>query len=171
MVLTVIGDDRSGLVDALATVVDEHGGNWTTSQMAQLAGKFAGIVMVTVPDQNLVAFSASLEPLEAQGLLDITIEQADPAPQAAGPKLVLELLGQDQPGIIAEVSGALADRNVSIIDLATETREAPMAGGTLFEARAVLQAPAETDLEGLKDAVEALAVELMIDITLSPDQG
>src|SRR5690606_26345178 len=50
LVLTVIGDDRAGLVNAVAEVVARHGGNWERSQMAELAGKFAGIVLVTVPD-------------------------------------------------------------------------------------------------------------------------
>ena len=46
LVLTVIGDDRAGLVNALADVVTAHGGNWERSQLAELAGKFAGIVLV-----------------------------------------------------------------------------------------------------------------------------
>ena len=53
LVLTVIGDDQSGLVDVLSGVVSDHAGNWEKSHMARLAGKFAGIVMVTVPDQNV----------------------------------------------------------------------------------------------------------------------
>ena len=42
LVLTVIGDDRAGLVNALAEAVTAHGGNWERSQLAELAGKFAG---------------------------------------------------------------------------------------------------------------------------------
>ncbi len=49
LVLTLIGDDRAGLVSAVAGAVSEHGGNWDRSQMAELAGKFAGIVLVTIP--------------------------------------------------------------------------------------------------------------------------
>ena len=78
LVLTVIGDDRSGLVDALSGVIADHGGNWDKSRMARLAGKFAGIVMVAVPDAAADALIADLEPLEAQGLLDITVERAVP---------------------------------------------------------------------------------------------
>jgi len=52
LVLTVIGDDRPGLVEALSHVVAEHHGNWSESRMAHLADKFAGIVTVTVPKDN-----------------------------------------------------------------------------------------------------------------------
>ncbi len=170
-VLTVIGDDKSGLVDALAGVVDTHNGNWTTSQMSQLAGKFAGIVMVTIPNPSADAFVAALAPLEQTGLLDITVEQTGAAPPEPSTVLLLDLLGQDQPGIIADLSGALAERNVSIAELRTETRSAPMAGGLLFEAHAVLHVPPEETLESLTACVEEVAETLMLDIELSAESA
>ena len=84
LVLTVIGDDRSGLVSALSGVIADHGGSWERSQMARLAGKFAGIVLVAVPDESAEALIAELGPLGSQGLLDVTVERgADEAPAAA----------------------------------------------------------------------------------------
>jgi glycine cleavage system regulatory protein len=53
LVLTVIGNDTSGLVDALADPIAHHGGSWDRSHMARLAGQFAGIVVVSVPDENV----------------------------------------------------------------------------------------------------------------------
>ena len=50
LVLTVVGDDRPGLVDALSGVIAAHDGNWEQSRMAHLAQKFAGILLVQVPD-------------------------------------------------------------------------------------------------------------------------
>ena len=63
-VLTAIGDDRPGLVAALAAAVDEHGGSWVDSQLALLAGKFAGIVQVDLPDESVQGFLSALEGLE-----------------------------------------------------------------------------------------------------------
>lgn len=175
LVLTVIGNDRSGLVDALSDVIESQGGNWTKSQMAELGGKFAGIVMVTVPDINAASFEAALEPLTAQGLLDITvmaIEASGVAPTEAGMarNFELSLLGPDQPGIVHDVSKALADNGVSIAELRTELREAPMAGGMLFEAHALLEVPPGLPADELKDCVEALEAELMVDIELKLEQ-
>ena len=71
--------------------------------MSRLAGKFAGIVLVTVPDNRLDALVADLEALDAQGLqvtLERTAEPAEPESQL----LHLELLGDDHPGIVAEIS-------------------------------------------------------------------
>ena len=165
LVLTVIGDDHAGLVRALSGVIADHDGNWETSRMAHLAGKFAGIVMVTVAEDNTNALIRDLEPLEEQGLLDITAEiSAPPQPSTTATRLTLELVGLDQPGIVRDVSDALAARNVNIEELETETSNAPMDGGTLFKARAVLVLPPDLSTDDLTDVLEELAVQLMVDI-------
>jgi glycine cleavage system regulatory protein len=168
LVLTVIGDDRSGLVSALSGVIADHGGSWERSQMASLSGKFAGIIQVIVPDNHAEHLVADLEPLGAQGLLDVTVERgADEAP--TGPemaRLTLELVGADRPGIVHDISRVLASRQVSIEELHTATREAPMAGGLLFEATATLLAPVGASLTDLQVVLEELANELMVDLSM-----
>ena len=167
LVLTVIGDDHAGLVRALSGVIADHGGNWETSRMAHLAGKFAGIVMVTVADEGADDLVSDLEPLEAQGLLDITAELTSPVqPADTETRLTLELVGMDQPGIVRDISDALASRNVNIEELETETSSAPMDGSTLFRARAVLVLPSDVSADDLTDVLEELAVQLMVDIEL-----
>ncbi len=167
LVLTVVGDDQAGLVDALSGVIVDHGGNWDTSEMARLAGKFAGIVLVTVPDGNAAALADALERLDAQGLLHITVSRAAPAaPARRSRSLTMELVGQDHPGIVHDISHALASHDVSIRELHTDTTSAPMAGGALFEAAAVLDVPEELSIAQVRDLLEALANELMVDIEL-----
>jgi glycine cleavage system regulatory protein len=165
LVLTVIGDDRAGLVNAVAEVVARHGGNWEQSQMAELAGKFAGIVLVTVPDASSGALIAALEPL--QGMLDITAQVgAPPAAEVGVQRFALDLVGDDRPGIVREITEVLAGHGVNIDSLRTEARDAPMSGGRLFEAHAVLEVSSATDLGALRVALERLADELMVDIEL-----
>ncbi|MCP3995016.1 MAG: amino acid-binding ACT protein [bacterium] len=164
LVLTAIGDDHAGLVRALSGVIADHGGNWETSRMAHLAGKFAGIVMVTVSDDGVDELISDLEPLD--GLLDITAEVSAPAAPAGGRRLILDLVGLDQPGIVRQISDALASRNVNIEELATETVAAPMDGGTLFKARAALVLPEGLSADDLTDVLEELAVQLMVDIEI-----
>lgn len=169
LVLTVIGDDRSGLVNALSDVVADHDGNWTRSQMAELAGKFAGIVMVTVPDHRTDDLVRALEAFSERGLLDVRIEQGSVARPAGSRRITLDLVGTDRPGIVRDISRVLAASDVSIEELRTLTREAPMAGGTLFEAAATLHVPADTSLADVRVTLEALADELMVDIELSTE--
>lgn len=162
-VLTAIGDDRAGLVNALADVIADHDGNWERSQMAELAGKFAGIVMVTVPDANADGLLAALDSLD--GVLDVHAQRGgDEQPEST--RVALELMGTDRPGIVREITAVLARHGVSIDQLITATREAPMAGGMLFEADAVLDVPAGVTAASLREALESVAGELMVDIDL-----
>ncbi len=166
LVLTAIGDDRAGLVSALAAVVTDHHGNWEQSQMAELAGKFAGIVLVTVPDPYVDQLVAALEPLT--GVLDVQAHRGAPEAQT-GQRVTLELVGTDRSGIVHEISQILAVHGVSIEQLSTSTSYAPMAGGLLFEANAVIEIPSGLDRRELQSALETVANELMVDIDLYVD--
>lgn len=167
LVLTVIGDDRAGLVNALADVVSAHGGNWERSQLAELAGKFAGIVLVRVPDDRADELAAALEPLS--GLLEVALHSADDGAAAADDvrHVQVDLVGNDHPGIVRDVSGVLSRHGISIEKLITESRDAPMAGGRLFEAHITAPVPAGQDLAKLQDDLERLATEIVVDISVA----
>lgn len=168
--LTCVGDDRPGLVAALSAPISAHGASWERSQMARLAGKFAGILLVEGPEESAAALVADLTALEAVGL-HVTVERTDVPAVRASLRLGLDLLGADHPGIMAEISAALARHRIGIEELSTDLREAPMAGGMLFEARAVLEAPPGTSVSELRSALEALGDELMVEIRLSDPES
>jgi glycine cleavage system regulatory protein len=167
-ILTVLGTDRPGLVSALSAPISEYGASWERSQMSRLAGKFAGIVLVTVPDSRLDALVAELQALDEHGL-QVTLERTDEPLEPESQRLQLDLLGDDHPGIMAEISSSLAALGVSIEELTTDVRDAPMSGGTLFEAHAVLKAPMAASADELGSMLEGLADELMVEIRLSDD--
>src|SRR3989338_9619250 len=102
LVLTVIGDDRPGLVGELSTAISAHQGNWLESSMAQLAGKFAGIVEVSVDAAQADALRNALGQLAG---LKVTVEAAAASKLALkGRRLKLALVGHDRIGIVREVS-------------------------------------------------------------------
>lgn len=166
-VLTAIGDDRPGLVAALAAAVDENGGNWVDSQLALLAGKFAGIVQVDVPEENVGAFLEALPDLAEEVGLDVVASAAATgAGSPAGEPLRLHLLGQDRTGMVREVTSALTSQGATIDGLRSWTREAPEGGGMLFEAEAEVRLAAGADDDGIREALEQIAAELMVDLEL-----
>lgn len=168
VVLSVLGDDRPGLVDAVAQVVSDHGGSWDRSHMSRLAGKFAGIVVVTIADERAQSLIDGLDPIRADGLLEVTASIAADPEQAtpSSDPIELQLVGADRPGIVREIASVLASNDVSIVELVTATTSAPMAGEPLFEATLSLSVPPDLDLDTLRTALEALANELMVDIDL-----
>lgn len=167
LVLTLLGPDRPGLVELVASVIAAHGGNWLESRMSHLAGKFAGILRAELPPDRLEAALAALAALETRGLKVI----AEPA--AAGTarrtddrSLDLELVGLDRPGIVREISQLLASSGVNVEELVTNRTSAPMSGDMLFEARAHMRVPAGTDIASLRAGLERLANDLVVEVKL-----
>ena len=164
LVLTVIGDDRPGLVGELSAVISAHGGNWLRSSMAQLAGKFAGIVEVEVAADTAEALQQALDRLAG---LRVTAARAQ-APKSAPPgrRLKLALVGHDRVGIVREVSQVLANHAVNVESLETNTSSAPMSAAVLFHALAELTAAPGLDAGALTRELERISHDLMVDITL-----
>jgi glycine cleavage system regulatory protein len=167
-VLTVIGGDRPGLVESIAEIVASHDANWIESRMSHLAGQFAGLLRVQVPNDRAEALIAGLDALNSSGLR-VQVQSADAAPTTAAEHHVeLELVGQDRPGIVREISRALATRDINVEELETWCSSAPMSGEMLFHARAALRLPGNGALDELRDALERLGDELMVDVSLDP---
>jgi glycine cleavage system regulatory protein len=167
LVVTLIGADRPGLVEAVAATVAEHGGNWLEGRMAHLAGEFAGILRVAVPPERQAALTAALAALEAGGLR-IVVQSGKPEPPSADAQAMdVELLGLDRPGLVREVSHLLASRGVNVEELSTDVVSAPMTGEAMFRAKARVQVPRSVDAHELRSSLERLAHDLMVEIRLA----
>lgn len=167
LVLTVIGPDKPGLVELLSQTIATHGGNWLESGLSHLGGKFAGILIVSVPTDRADDLEQALGSLQARGL-KVTVERSeDVATEVELQPIELDLIGHDQPGIVREISQALAARQINVERLSTELVSGSMSAEQLFKAHARLMAPQDLDLEELQQALEAIASDLMVDITLN----
>ena len=134
--------------------------------MARLAGHFAGVLRVSVPEEQVDALTQTLQSLHPETLQVSVVRSELIPPVADGRKLRLEILGSDRPGIVRDISQALADRGINVDELRTEIMSAPMSGELLFLANAELLIPADLDLDLLRKDLEALAHELMVDVDL-----
>ena len=166
LVLTAIGDDKPGLVDQLAQVIARNSGNWLESSMSQLAGKFAGILRVSVPDENADQLSKELASLSDS--LKLVIEKVSGETLTDDYRsLTLNLVGNDRPGIIKEVSAALARAGVNVEELNTVCTAAPMSGETLFNAQVKMRIPGELDADELQAGLERIADDLIVDMNFN----
>jgi glycine cleavage system regulatory protein len=169
LAVTVVGPDRPGLINSISDAAASHGANWLESHMANLAGQFAGIVRLQVPPANVEPLVAALRELESIGLHVTVAKGAGESTSGPSRMLSLELVGQDHPGIVRDISRALAARNISIEELVTESVSGSMSGENLFRANARLCVPATVSTEELNRVLESLADELMVDVTLEEE--
>jgi glycine cleavage system regulatory protein len=97
-------------------------------------------------------------------------EKSGRMPASFGARILfclLELVGLDRPGIIREISHVLAAQNVSIAELESERVNGSFSGEAMFKAKARLTLPDGLDVEELRRSLEALADELMVDLSLN----
>lgn len=165
LVLTVIARDRPGLIKALSQTIDAHGGNWVDSQMARLAGEFAGILRLSVPEENVSALETDLGKLGDAGIW-VTIRRGHEDSMRIGRRVRLEMTGVDHPGIIHEISTVLASMEISIDAMETRIFAGSMSGEAMFEARVDIILPDGLDENELRRTLEEITHDLMIEIEL-----
>ena len=168
LVLTILGSDKPGLVNAVSNTLKDFQGNWEESRMVELSGQFAGLLKVTLPVSAVPEFKAALQTLRTQGL-QVTMADAVIEDEVSGKLVEMEVLGQDAPGIIQSITAKLAQLGVNIHELCSEQRQAPMSAEKLFFATLSLELPAGIDEEQVQDGLEELAEQLLVDINFSKE--
>lgn len=163
LVITVIARDRPGLVELLASLIAQHGGNWLESRMSRLGGQFAGILRVNVLAARREPLISALQGLGSAGIR-AQIQADEPLAPATDAKLAeFRLIGQDRPGIVRQISEVFARYGVNVEELTTEISSAPMSGEVLFQADAIVRIPPSCPISEMKAALEKIASDLMVD--------
>lgn len=165
VVLTAIGADRPGLNREIAEAVRGAGGNWLQSHLSRMGGLYVGAVLVAIGEADQPRLEAAVRAIDASRLT-VSVTPADPTAPPAGRALHLELVGQDRPGIVHEVSATLSALEVNILTLETTIEPTAHSGGALFRAVAELVAPLSLEPRRLAEALERISAEIMADIRL-----
>lgn len=164
LVLTVIADDKPGIVEQLSTVIADHGGNWLESRMAQMAGKFAGILRISIDSPQKSKLVAALSSLDSSGL-QVRIEApVTEKEHLATHSITLSVVGNDRPGIVREVSQTLARVGVNVLELSTHCESAEMSAVPLFRSEISASIPDSLDHDDVSAALEALSDDLMVEV-------
>jgi glycine cleavage system regulatory protein len=165
LVMTIIAPDRTGLVESIARAVAENGGNWLESRMCRLGGEFAGILRVEIPAEKKSTLLAALQKISG---LNVTVRADEKKIAAANShQTKLEVVGSDRPGIVRDITSALARANVNVEEFSSEIVSAPMSGENLFKTSARLQLPENCNLAALKKDLEKIAADLQVDVSFA----
>ncbi|GGW81257.1 glycine cleavage system protein R [Alteromonas halophila] len=161
LIISVLGKDKPGLVDALAKKVYQHGGNWQGSSFAHMAGMFTGFVEVHAPADSHQALIAALDQMP-----DLTVQSVSAADSASShtTRLQVEIMGNDKSGIVQELTSVLNEFNLNIVNFDSHCESAPNWGSLMFKATAVIAVPESFDQDRLQQALENLANDLVVDI-------
>jgi len=166
VILSALASDRPGLTKALADAIHAAGGNWLESHLSRLGGKYVGSVLVDLDHAALPELEAQVRAVDGVGLT-VSLVPAEETGTPGGQSLTIELLGQDRPGIIREVTAVLAALGVNIDSLDTGLQAGAWSGESLFRAEIAATLPEHVAPTEVQDALEALSGELMVDFTFA----
>jgi len=166
VILSVIGSDRPGLTQALAAAVLSAGGNWLESHLSRLGGLYVGSVLVELEADGVEALRAAAQAVDAQGL-EVRIAPAVDGPGATGEALHVSLVGQDQPGIVRQVTAVLSGLEVNIETFDTRISAEPHSGAPLFHMEAQLRLPPRVTAAAVQAALERISAEVMVDFSFT----
>lgn len=161
--VTVIGDDRPGIVADVTEALAGLHGNLEDSTMTLLRGHFAMVLLIRT-GAGAESVESALHPLSADGSLVINARVLGDSglSQFGGPSYALRVHGADRPGIVAAMTRVVARHGANIVDLGTRL------GDGLYVLVAELQLPSEASVAGLDADLRGAAGELGVEVHLSP---
>lgn len=163
IIFTLVGIDKPGLISDLAKTVYDMGGNWLGSNFSHMAGHFAGFVQVDLP---LEKHQALMEILSEHPDLKIHLLPGMTETRGEQQTVQIDIMGNDNTGIVQELTQILSQFNLNIVKFDSFLESAPNWGGALFKAKAIITVAADFDLETLRDRLESVANDLMVDIEI-----
>lgn len=161
LVLTVIGEDKLGLVEKLSNVLVAHHANWLASNLSYLSGYFTGVVEIEMAEEHLGELSVALAKLPE---LKIEVHDSVGQPLAKSQEIEFVITGNDRPGIVQELSSIITHKGASIVHFMSNRQSAPNWGGGLFHAIAKVALPMGMDADVIAEALEELASDIVVDL-------
>jgi len=153
--LTLVGADRPGITAAVTQALFDGGMNLGEASMLRLGGNFTMMLMVSGA-ASATAVEDALAGVIADFGLKAHVDAIDgKLHEHIEPNLHIRVSGADRAGIVARVTGALAEAGLNILDLSSDV------AGTGDKPVYIMQIEgvAEADVDTLRAAVAGLAGE------------
>ena len=162
IIIKGIGPDKPGIVASISGIVTSNNGNIEESRMIRLGSEFSIIMMISIPNEFEKKLSDDLELIDG---IKFYLTQTKKLPSTHTPTHVIHLTGGDTEGIVHKMSDVLTSMRINIIEIITDTKNAPITGATIFQMMAKINLEATTVSE-LSDRLNTLEKKLGLDITL-----
>lgn len=169
IVLSAIGNDRSGVVNDISKVILDCGGNIEESRMSALGNEFAMLLLISGNWHTLTKLESELDKLTEAHALNVTIrktaernEKKDCMPYG------IDVVALDQPGIVFNLANYFASRRIDIAELATRRYAAAHTGAAMFSVQMTVNIPSTEHLSQVRDEFMELCDQLNLDAIMEP---
>jgi glycine cleavage system transcriptional repressor len=160
LVMTALGQDRTGIVDTISKYVFQYGGNIEDTRMTVLGSEFAMIMLISGSKNAIEDIQHNLSQIEKEAAVSIVLKKTTGhlKPKNTVPyKITVTCL--DHPGVVHQISSLLAARQINIESMETTAYEAPLTGSQLFRFEAIVAIPPSISVSSVRKELERLADE------------
>ena len=169
LVISAIGEDRSGIINGLSVAASEANCNILDTRMTVLGGEFALIMMISGQPENIAQAEQSIPAIADQFQLTTILKRTKPRQLAdIGCPYQVVVVSLDHPGIVREIAGFFSDRNINIEEMETGTYAAAHTGTAMFSLEMSVNIPANAAIASIKDAFVSFCDERNLDATIEP---
>ena len=169
VVITAVGEDRTGIVNELSDEIFNDGGNIQDSRMAVLGGAFSVIMLVAGEQGAIDKLIAQIPSMEKKLGLTMVVKKTQPRHQEA-PLMPyrVDVVSMDHPGIVHDVADFFAARSINIEDMSTATYAAAHTGTPVFSMHLTIAVAAESSIADLRHEFQEFCDALNLDATIDP---
>jgi glycine cleavage system regulatory protein len=166
LVVTITCPDRPGIVERITEAMSGFAANWEESRLSRLGGDFAGIVRISVPEEQAEGLANAIRALADEEFTVVVkiARQTEAATAGVDSLCELRLAGADHEGIVHRVSSYLAEQGVNVENMETEVSRAPVSASPLFHMEAQIKVPADLPVAELRTSLAQIGEELGVDI-------
>lgn len=169
LAVSVVGNDRTGMVHELTRIISECGGNIAESRMSALGSEFAMLLLVNGNWHSLARIESELARLAETGALSVHLKRTEP--KAARTDMLpysVDIVSLDQTGILAGLSGFFASRAIDISEVSTRSYAAAHTGAPMFAVQMVINVPGKLHVAQLREDFMDFCDSLNLDAILEP---
>ncbi|CAK0775319.1 Glycine cleavage system transcriptional repressor [Gammaproteobacteria bacterium] len=172
LVISALGQDRSGLVNELSSVILDAGCNIADSRMTVLGGEFSLLMLLSGPWNAIAKLENQISALQNRLGLIITLRRTEPRqPEGNMLPYQVEVISLDHPGIVYQLAKFFSARRINIEEMATSTYAAAHTGTPMFSVNMSVAVPADTHIARLREEFLDFCDEMNLDAVIEPVRG
>ncbi len=172
LVISALGEDRSGIIDQLSQAITESSCNIRDTRMTVLGGEFAMLLLIEGNWNNVAKLETMLPGVGKR--LDLTITTKRTEERQTKTNLLpygVEVVALDHPGIVHQLARFFSSRGINIEDMATGSYAAAHTGTPMYSVHMTVNVPADLQISVLRDDFMDFCDELNLDAVLEPVKG
>jgi glycine cleavage system transcriptional repressor len=169
LAISALGKDRPGLAHDLVRTIADCGASISESRVLPLGGELAMQILASGNWHAMARVESELTRMAENSGLALQLRRTEP--RALREEYIpysIDVIGPDQPGIVAGIAGFLTARQIEIAEVASRTYAASQTGAAMFTVQMMINVPVKLAIAQLREDFMEYCDSKNLDAILEP---